>query len=458
MSIQVEVFPRGLHRVRTSGPLGITWGAETRRVGAAVPATDLGKLRRVRASTRYEDGFGGHDLASWAVEPFAGYPGGMFRPGDHVRVWKGGGLVWEGGLSEAVPGDGVVEFQARGYAYSLSKIDSILDDETNPADPIIGPTTQLLGPGGVPVPNVKYGWEYAVDVLGLPISQVVGTQDGWGQPRGESRIAQEPTKLADIITENAREVGQRWAVWGRTLVLAPDSTTPLWTYEAPDGVIGTADTDYATHVFVWYVDEGPAAWDAGTSYVADQVVEYEGRWWKALISSTGVTPEEGSTWTETPVIRKESDFTTALAVDTGDGVNRFDTQTAYPDYRGLGKIAPSRAQDIADNLLSQVKGRFVLNGSFTIGPDSGFKSIGGGAADIAFIHAGDAMRLTDLRTSQGNLMPDGGNHLISQTEWSWEAESDNDAGTEQTTITPLGAVPRSISDILRGVPLTTGVA
>jgi hypothetical protein len=111
-------------------------------------------------------------------------------------------------------------------------------------------------------------------------------------------------------------------------------------------------------------------------------------------------------------------------------------------------MTSSKAYSIAYSLLSQVRGRFVLTGSFTVGPESGFKSAAGGKADVAFVRAGQAMRLANLRTAQGNLLPGAGVQVIGRTEWSWEAD-----GAEQTQVTPMGAVPRNLGEILRGTPL-----
>lgn len=452
MGVQVTVWPRGRYRVRSSGPFGITYGTLDRRVGNPLFVGDYGELVSVEASTRYEPGFGGHDLASWAVKPHGGYVGGLMRPGDHVRITKGGGIVFEGEFSEAEPGSTAVgsrnpiTLHAKGYAYNLYDYDSIYWQPVTGGDDIYYPTTKLGAPDDTTTP--LDGWGYAVTELGMPINQVIGA--GWTTAFGESDMAEAPIKLGELITAIHQENGERWAVWGRTLFLGPDQTVPKWSYAAPDGVFGVADTDYATHVWVWYVSDdlcSVKAWLGGISYSAGDTVSRDGRWWRAKVDNSGVTPVEGSTWTEVPTAYRKSDFSMARAVDSPDRIARFDTRTAVVDYRGLGTMPGVRASELASQLLQQVKGRFILSGSFPVGPDSGFASAAGGTADIAFVRAGQVLKMPGLRTDQGNLM-DSDTTIIGRTEWSWSA-----AGAESLQITPMGAAPRSLGEILRGVPL-----
>ncbi len=448
MGVQVTVWPRGRYRVRSSGPFGITYGTLDRRVGKPLFASDYGSLVSAEASTRYEPGFGGHNLASWAVKPHGGYVGGLMRPGDHVRITKGGSIVFDGEFSEAEPGGDTITMHAKGYAYNLYDYDSIFWNPIDGGDDTYYPTTKLGAPDDTTTP--LNGWGYAISELGMPINKVIGSTAAWTNAFGESDMADSPIKLGDLITAIHQESGERWAVWGRTLFLGPDETEPKWSYAAPEGVVGVADTDYATHVFVWFVSSDLCSvqpWLSGVDYVAGDVVSYDGRWWKALVDNSVVIPVEGSTWTEVPTAYLQSDFSSVKAVDSLDRIARFDTRTAYADYRGLGTMLSARASQIAGQLLQQVKGRFILSGSFTVTPDSGFATINGGKADIAFVRAGQVLKMPGLRTDQGNLM-DSDTTIIGQTQWSWSTD-----GSESLQITPMGAVPRSLSEILRGAPL-----
>jgi hypothetical protein len=449
MGVQVTVYPRGVNRVRASGPLGVLFDTYSRRVGNPLIVEQYGELVSVNAGTRYEQGFGGHDLASWTVKPHGGYVGGLMRPGDHVRITKGGGTVFEGEFSEAEPADdGTITLHAKGYAHNLYDYDSIYWHEVLGGDDVYYPTT-LLGPPG-DTGDTLNGWGYAIQRLGMPINNVVGDVSAWTDPFGDSDMATAPIKLGDLVTSVHQEAGERWAVWGRTLVLGADPTTPMWSYSPPAGVVGVADTDYATHVFVWFVSSSLSfvqPWVGGTAYVTGDVVAYDGTWWKALTGSTGFTPVEGSTWTEVPVAYRKGDFSMVVATDTPEQISRFDTRTVVVDYRGLGPMSDVRALNLGQQLLDQVKGRFILTGGFTVAPDSGFCSAGGGVADVAFVRAGEMLKMPGLRTDQGNLM-DTDTTIVGQTSWSWSA-----AGAESLQVTPMGSVPRSLSEILKGSPL-----
>lgn len=450
--VQVAVWPRGIQRSVTSGPLGIDWDTETARVGRPVFMTQAGALQQAAVSSRYENGFGGTDLLSWTIVPHGGFIGGMFRPGDHCRVTQGGGIVGEGEISEVLPlADGSVEFQARGYAYNLSEYNSIFSDDspviprstgTTPPGTITNPTTRLLASS----PD-KGGWDYAIDVLGMPISQVVGTQTDWASPVGISDVGQRTYTLAQVVTAREQQNARRWSVWGRTLVLDADPSTPMWQIDTPDGVVGTADTDYATHVGVWYRWWNPDDWTSGATYGVGALVSWGSRWYKALVThvaSGANTPGNEAFWDEIPIFVEDWMTDIAWAVDTTDGVNRFDTRTVVVDYRGALANSLSAAPT-AQALLDQVRGRMILTGSFTIAPEGGLKSIGGGKAPLGFVRAGQGIKLNKLRTTQGNLLPD--LFIIGRTDWQWQAD-----GSESLTITPMGAVPRDLGSILAGIP------
>jgi len=451
--MQVTVWPRGSGRTVYSGPLGITWDGNAKTVGTPLPASALGQLTNVKFSTRYEDGFGGHDLAEWTIVPLGGYIGGLFRPGDHVKITKSGATCFEGEYSSAVPADdGKIVLKAKGYAYNLTDYDSVFWRQKASDDDVYYPTTRLVGGN---LSTTWYGWDYATDVLGMPISQVVGTIPAGAYGSAESAMSPAPVKLGPVLTERLRESGERWAVWGRTLVIAADPTDPVWKYRASDSVVGVADTEYATHVGVWFVADGEPLWSSAVTYTLNDLVEYGGQTWASLQNgNTNHLPDaDGSTWwTAAATVRKPNDFSMAWAVDTV-GLARFDARTAVVDYRGLGLITGVRASDIAGNLLALVKGRFILSGSFMVTPSSGFTSINDGVADLALVHAGTILRLSELRTSQGNLMTDGSDVMIGQTEYTWEAPAHPyDDAVESLTVTPMGAIPRNLGEVLRGVP------
>ncbi|MCW2496393.1 hypothetical protein [Jatrophihabitans sp.] len=436
--MQVTVWPRGKTRTVVSGPLGVDWGAVPKAGTTPLPMSKLGELLSVQASTRYEPGFGGHDLASWTINPFGGYAGGIVRPGDHVRIVAGGSTVYEGEFSEATPGDdGTVTFHARGYAYNLFDYPSIK------WIPLVGPDTFY------PTTNLADGWDYATTELGMPISQIAGPiLMGVGAlPTGSYGAAPIETfnMLGTLLTAMQQEIGERWAVWGRTLVLGPDATVPTWRYPSPDAVVAVADTEYATDVYLWYQATASAfvAWSAATAYVIGDLVTKDARSWRAIAAGTNHTPAEGAWWTELPVTIPLDWYAMAIATDA-EGLQRFDRRVEGTDYRSLGLMTSTRAGTIAQQLLDQVKGRFVFTGGFTVGPESGFQSAAGGKAQLAFVRAGQMCDMPGLRTSQGNLMPGGStSFIIGQTTYDWSVD-----GTESLQITPMGAVARSLSQIL----------
>lgn len=462
MTTQVMVWPRGLRRRYAAGPLGETRsGGDSRRVGKTVFMSQVGELQSVNVSTRYEDGFGGTDLLSWSIQPNGGFVGGMFRPGDHCRVTQGGGIVGEGEISEVLPqADGSVEFHARGYAYNLSEYNSVRHDEsfvvsisggtTAPAA-IEYPTTRLVEAVGVGPGVTRSGWEYAVYDLGMPINAVIGSQTDWDLALGGKQVATGTPYLNEIVTERERRNGNRWAVWGRSLTLAPDPTTPMWQIDSPEGLVGVADTDYCTHVGVVYRWWDPIAWDNTTAWLKGNLVSRglngSTKWYTALVDVTGGTGPglDTASWEETPFFIYDWMTSTEWAVDTDDNLMRFESRTREVDYRGGESMSGPGAQQVADSLLAQVSGRFILNGSFSVGPDGELKAYGGGRAPIAFVRAGQGLKLNHLRTTQANLMPDF--VIIGKTEWQWQADD-----TESLTITPMGAVPRDLGSILAGIP------
>ncbi len=147
----------------------------------------------------------------------------------------------------------------------------------------------------------------------------------------------------------------------------------------------------------------------------------------------------------------------AFAEDTPDRVDRFDTRTADVDYRGLGPMSSSRATNYAQQLLDQIKGRFILTGTFTITPTSGFQTANGGEADISAVRAGDPLQLLGVLDDQGNLL-DEDNTIIGRTRWSASVREDRSVEQESTEVTLMGTVPRDFGELLRGYPLdATGV-
>lgn len=371
--MQVTMYPRGKRRVYEYKQ-GVT---------GPVYLSDIGEALEVRASSRLEGGFGGYDACSITFRPYGTFVGGMMRPGDHMEVTHGG-TVWEGEFAEIEPGnDGTLTIVGAGYAYDLYKYPSLHMIPVSGGPDIMFPTT-----------NLTKGFTYARESLGLAVQNV----DAFPAPLPghEESDAESSYLLGDILTATAGEEAKRWACWGRALRIRVPDPELRWQMDATETMVGIADTDYYTDVFVW-----------------------------------ALAPDAG-----------DPQNIMGHAVDQ-QGLKVFDRRCVVVDYRALGTMSQTAANGHALRLLNQVKGRFMVTGTIAVGPDSGLRAAGGGAAPLYVVRAGDRMRVNELRTSTGHLMPDGGLFHIGRTEWQWASD-----GTESLTITPEGAPPRNFSDIL----------
>ena len=372
--MEVLIYPRGAERKKDFQPVSGT---------RVVTASSLGSLESVRYSTRIESGFGGHDLASWVIQPLGSYAGGICRPGDPVTIQLGGGAAWEGQIADVNPrGDGTVEFNARGFGYDLfDYLATYYQSATGPD--LMYPTTDF-----------DDAYAQAVADRGLPVDRYVGVLPG---TLGTSQVAENFIYLGELLSTLLNGDGRQWAVWGRTLVIEDPETTVTYRYTADTGLVGVADSEYVTDLVGWYQAVDPAT--------------------------------------------TQTDYQFERVTDTA-GLAMFDRREAGIDMRGLGLQTPTQVQDYLSSVLEKVKGRWLLTGSVVIESD-GRAIPSGGIALPAFVRAGKVMRVPEVRTSQGNLMPDGNQFTIGRTEYEWSAD-----GSQRLTITPKGAVARSISSLL----------
>jgi hypothetical protein len=389
-SPQVEVWPRGTDRVYTAtvdGPGGVA-------------ASTIGQLAECKVSTVYGPNLiGGEDLLEWAIQPYGNFLGGMFRPGDHVRVTRGSGaLVGEGEFSQVVPGEnGSVKFLANGYRYNFYDHDAVRYNSTPSPDQFY------------PTMDFDHAWAYAHDEALWPIRTYTGITAPFGafgvSPWPGSTMSDKLYKMGDLLQNILAPDSKRACVWGRTLVVGTDDMAPIWLYESPESVVGVADTDYLSELKLLY-----------------------------MIDPTD--PGYGG-YTVNPDGSMVSTYTDAATVE------RFDVRQGWADWRGAGVMTKANADALVVALMDQVKGRFIYTGSFTVTPNSGLKSITGGLlSDLSQVRAGRAVTLPGLRTDQGQWMPDGDTFLIGQTDWSWVPEG------ETLQVTPMGAVARDLSAIL----------
>lgn len=390
--MQVTVWPRD-HGVRAQdAPKGGVGG---------IHFTDLGEILSVNTSTRMVEGFGGFDLASWTVRMHPGYVGGFFLPRDHVEIVHEGALMFSGEYSEQqldsrdARGGDTYSFHARGYAHVLGDYEAIAHEVTAGPD-YSYPTTQLATSDA----DTTYAWDWArsqgMQVYAAPGDLPVG-------PYGETSWASSPMKLRDLLTAALLRNDTWWACWGPTLEVITLPTTPTLLYDQPTTMVAVADTDYYSSVGLYYIHTSP-----GTAVDQCDI---------------------------------------AWGGDDARILNIYDRREILLDMRGLGLQTSGVMTAQAQSMYEQVKGRHLLTGSLTLGPDSGLTAANGGAVDIESVRAGQMMKLSEIRDSLGFLLPDGDTRfVIGATEHQWSPDG------ESVTITPMGAVARNLGDVLRAVP------
>jgi hypothetical protein len=391
--VQVTVWPRDPGTRAQDAPKGGVGG---------IHFTDLGEILSVTTSTRMGEGFGGFDLAAWTVRMHPGYVGGFFLPRDYIEVTHAGVLLFAGEYSEqqvdsrdAKEGD-TYSFHARGYAHVLADYPAVCFQSIVDAPDYEFPTTQLATSDS----DTTYAWDYArgkgMQVYAAPGDLPVG-------PYGETAVAASPMLLRDLLTAHLLRNDNWWACWGPTLEVVTLPTTPTLLYDQPTTLVAIADTDYYSSVGLYYVHTAP-----GTS--VDQC-------------------------------------TIAWGGDVARMLNIFDYRGIVLDMRGLGLQSSATMLAQAQSMYEQVKGRYLLTGSLTLGPDSGLTAANGGVVDIETVRAGQMMKLSEIRDSLGFLLPDGDTRfVVGATEHQWSPEG------ESVTITPMGSVARNLGDVLRSVP------
>lgn len=391
--MQVTVWPRDPGVRAQDAPKGGAGG---------IHFTDLGDILAVETSSRVEEGFGGFDLASWRVRMHPGYVGGFFLPRDHIEIVHEGALMFSGEYSEqqlesrdAKDGD-TYSFHARGYAHVLADYESVCFQSIVDAPDYEFMTTQLATSDD----DTTYAWDRARN-KGMQVYAAPG--DLPTGPYGETAVAAEPIKLADLLTAHLLRNDTWWACWGPVLEVITLPTTPTLLYDQPTTMVAIADTDYYSAVGLYYVHTSP-----GTSV---------------------------------------EQCTIAWGGEVERMLNIFDRREILLDMRGLGLQTAVTMQAQAQSMYEQVKGRNLLTGSLVLGPDSGLTAANGGALEIDVVRAGQMMKLSEIRDSLGFLMPDGDTRfVIGRTEHQWSPEG------AQVTITPMGAVSRDLATILRAAP------
>lgn len=362
--------------------------------------TDIGRIVSGRAGSKSGKGFGGYDDLELKIKPHGTFLGGMFRVGDEMELTKVGGEVWLGGYSNSDPidDDGTITIRGRGTAHTLFNY----------------PCRHWSAVPGAP--DVEYatrsivdGMAHAITRLGLPIALIVGDLPTALAGDADGTIAiferDDPARLlGDVLTHVLEEAGFRWWVWGRTLIIAEPNLDPLWRFDGTDTIVAVADDQFYTDIDVAFLIEG-----------------------------------DGS---------ELHHYGTGRASDP-DGIRKFDRRIPIElDYTGIvfegtGSGRQLVADAIAANKLDAAKGRFVLQGSATIYPDSGLKHINGGSVDLSRIRAGEAVQVNQLRTSEGHLMPAGHTFILGEATFSFDEDS------ESLVIAPEDAAGRDFDALFK---------
>lgn len=364
---------------------------------------EMGDLLSANWTTWYGDGeIGGHGRATWRFKKNGNYTGENFDPQANVRIAVAGVTCFEGEFGAVLPeSDGeTITMTAIGHGSKLKRMPSIYYVDAvsgDPDDDTYYPSTLLTDN----INNNVYGaWEYAQLVMGLDITLKAGTV----LPTtylGDSPVAPKPLQLSDSVLAQAQAQGKRVSVWRREMEWKADDYNPadLIVWDSPIGFIGMTGEDYASDIYVWYVDTAP-----GT---------------------------DESNWS-------------MIRVSDGAILANFDPKGLIVDYRGLGVITAGDALALGQKVLGQLKGRYFYNSSISVD-----------WADTTFprqawaLRSGEAFKLNHLRTSVGRLIPEGENRfIIGETDARWDKGRGG-----STSFAPMGATERDLASILKGVPL-----
>jgi hypothetical protein len=219
------------------------------------------------------------------------------------------------------------------------------------------------------------------------------------------------TALGPTTTEQLNTIGallnsigastsKRWGVGQDNIVaMYSDPTTPTWQTTPGSAALGVADDDYATVVFVRYVDSATGLYSTSTA--------------PASVSST-----------ETRVGRRE-----------------------FPvDVTSLGPISTATANGFSAGILANAKGRLGWTNGLTLTSNQ-LLTTGGVPAELSMVEAGQMLRIhgifNDLLEYNGQTWTD---IIIGQTRYT--------DGAQSIQIDPLDLAARDLAAIVEAV---TGV-
>lgn len=346
-------------------------------IEAAYPVEDI------KHSTIYRDGdYSGDFRAScrWAA-PFESTQT-LVRPDQTFRVVDNGVTLWGGVLTEPTYSDGVWELHAVGYGEQGKRFQAVVQDGVDEfLQPIYVPST---------VPNAV-------------VDQAIAFGAPWvrGGNLGDTAISDPEGQITDVHTLLVRAAtaqGKRVHFDSDGVIrYVTDPTSPVWALTPGDGYIGTADDEFVTHLFGYYID--------------------------AVDMSTGLP----------------TSYDSVLAADEEARI-QFGYSARGIKLYNLGLMTEAAAQDYIDGKFALVGGRMAATNGVEIN-GLNLRRIGFDQAAARYVKAGEMLRIPGVMDTR--LQP---TTRASQDVVIGQVEVAEATGT--AIATPVGFVPRDLVSAL----------
>lgn len=324
------------------------------------------------------EGYSGCFQASVTLDVDSNHTPPHLARGSLFEVIEHGGRRWAGRTTESEPGRPRT-IHAFGFGAEAANYPAIVQT------------------GGVWVPStVPNAVVDAAIALGLPWvrEESLGTV-AIGDPEGQIKT------VAQLMDAAAKQAGKRWVVdkFGR-VSMQSDPTSPTWVFAPGDAYMGTADDDYVSHLYGYYVS-----------------------------AATGTPPRP----------------TAHATVQVGDtqAAARWGRKARWVDLTNLGLLTEGQAR-------AEINGRFALTGArmgWTNGVegDDYTRHISGAPALLTTMEAGQMARIHGVADIQGDLVV--GSHVDIVGGF---VEVDGDGA--RVRFDPVGMVARDFESVLAAPP------
>lgn len=190
---------------------------------------DLNRLAGIDELTYSSVAPGSSDEASWSMSLRPDFAHPALRRGRIIEIDIDGGPVWNGFLAEPAAGEDGWTLRAEGAATVLGR-------------------RLALDTGG----NTTATPNTAIDRVGLPWKRPVSLS---ATPLGGGDNTAQLNTVGDLLDAWAESQGKRWGVdleW--SVFAAADPPTPTLHMTPGAGTVGLADDDYASHIYLRYID------------------------------------------------------------------------------------------------------------------------------------------------------------------------------------------------------------